>query len=92
MERKMSDYFVIQQTMRPNAQQIRISGDLILKGDAKEAFSTDIPTSGSGGVGQLPPRGATWVLPPRTNEFYDRIKSFAQSAGYATIEHEARPR
>lgn len=88
----MTDYFTINQTLRPDPQRIRISGDLILKGNSKEAFSTDIPASGSGQATQLPPRGVVWVLPPRTNALYDQIKSFARSAGYATIEHEDRPR
>ena len=83
------DYFVINQATRVGSQQIRISGDLILKGDSKEFFSVDITEGRAPDTNRLP-QTITWVLPSRSSELYDNIKNFATSTGYQTAEEGTR--
>lgn len=90
-----TDYFAIRTIARVDARQIRISGDLILKGDSKEAISWEIPASHSSGdstvkpPARMPsPREIKWRLPGRDSEFYDRVKTYAGAVGYSTIERD----
>ncbi len=68
------DYFVINQATRVGSQQIRISGDLILKGNSKEFYSVDITEGRAPDTNRLP-QTITWVLPSRSSELYDNIKN-----------------
>lgn len=83
-----NDYFVINQATRVGSQQIRISGDLILKGEVKN-FTVDIIEGRAPDTNRLP-QTVMWVLPPRTAELYNNIKIFAKSTGYQTAEHGTR--
>lgn len=83
------DYFVINQTTRVGSQQIRISGDLILKGQPTQSFSVDIIEGQTPDKNRLS-QSVTWVLPPRTAELYNNVKNFAKSTGYQTAEHGTR--
>ena len=89
------DTFAIRTIARVDARQIRISGDLILKGDTKEAISWEIPANHSSGdstvkpPARMPsPREITWRLPGRDSEFYERVKAYAGAVGYGTVERD----
>lgn len=87
------DLFTISNITRVDARNIRISGDLILKGDERGVISWEIPDSQSSSdptrkpPASMPsPREVKWVLLGRNSEFYQRIKSYAEAVGYQTIE------
>lgn len=89
------NFFVIKNVARADSKQIRISGDLILKGQPQKLLSMDISESREPVFDKskisphLPSPGSVrWILPPGGSEFYKRIKEFAQDMGYATVEHE----
>ena len=83
-----NSYFVINETLRVAPQHIRISGDLILKGERSDRITVDVADGRSPDKNLLPPT-VRWILPPRSSEFYSRIKGFAEGAGYQTAEHDA---
>jgi hypothetical protein len=91
-----TDTFAITNVARVDARQIRISGDLILTGKEKEVISWEIPASHASGdatvkpPARMPsPREIKWRLPGRDSEFYSRVKSYADAAGYNTLERDA---
>ncbi len=66
-----------------------VSGDFILSGTMKLDGPTPETSSSSQPAPTIPKfREIKWVLPPRTSEFYDRIKAFAEGAGYETVEND----
>lgn len=87
------NYFSIRNVARVDANHIRISGDLILKGEFKETLTWDAPANQTGDATKPParmpsPREIKWRLPRRDSEFYSRMQSYAQTVGYQTVEHD----
>jgi hypothetical protein len=81
-----SNYFVINETVRLDPRQIRISGDLILKGEVRQEATIDLAEGQALDKSRVP-QTAIWVLPPRHSEFYSQIKQLAERSGYRTVEH-----
>jgi hypothetical protein len=42
-------------------------------------------------IAPVKPLAVKWILPPRGSEFYAYDKWFAETMGYETVEHDARP-
>jgi hypothetical protein len=85
---------------RVDTRNIRISGDLILKGEFKESVSWEISAASGDSTNNPPDRLSlldghfnpkdkrAWILPQRNSEFYTRVKQYAQEIGYETVEHD----
>jgi hypothetical protein len=88
------NFFIVRDVRRVDARNIRISGDLILKGDPQGVVSWEVSESSSDPTKkppiQLPPprEKLKWILPGRNSEFYGRIKHYAEAIGYETVEHD----
>jgi hypothetical protein len=94
-------FFRVTSVARVDARNIRISGDLILKGEFKESVSWEISASPSDTTNKPPTRLSLldghfdpdkdkriWILPQRNSEFYARVKHYAEEIGYETVEQD----
>jgi hypothetical protein len=81
-----NDFFVINETIGIDAKSIRISGDLILKGDPERKVVADLVEGQTPDRSKLPQR-AVWVLSPQSSTYYSRLKKMAEEMGYRTVEH-----
>lgn len=92
-------FFKIDSIKKLDNGAVRLKGQLLA--DAILQLDDDDDTSGgtSGGSGgggskpkppkiDLPDFEVKWILPPRTSEWYGRIKATAESMGYETVEHD----
>ncbi len=91
-----NNVFAIRNISRVDAQRIRISGDLILKGEFKETVTWDAPANSTSiDPTKKPPikipdlhTKLKWILPHRNSEWYDRIKGYAEGVGYETVDQD----
>jgi hypothetical protein len=94
----MSDNSFVMKQLTRSGQNIRISGDLILKGEPTQQIVVEIQPSKPGDPKpkfKYPPEiimprpgDLRWILPPRNSPIYDETKGYAQAGGYPTVEHE----
>jgi hypothetical protein len=90
-------FFRVSDVARVDARNIRISGDLILKGEFKESVSWEISAAPGDTTknpptrlldGHFNPKDKKFILPERNSEFYTRVKHYAEELGYETVEHD----
>jgi hypothetical protein len=88
--------FVIKTLAKSRENHIRISGDLILKGQPTQQVTAEISESKPGDDKpkiKYPPKihlpgDVRWILPPENSPLYDETKSRVRAAGFQTVEHE----
>lgn len=96
----MSDNSFVMKQLTRSGQNIRISGDLILKGQPTQQIVVEVQPSKPGDYPPKPkfkyppeiimprPGDLRWILPPKNSPIYDETRGYAQAGGYPTVEHE----
>lgn len=78
-------FFVVKE-FKQGQKGVVLRGDIISPG--KIRIKSGEGQESKAALVRVKPREVKWILPPKTSEFYDDIKSTAASAGYDTVEHE----
>jgi hypothetical protein len=88
--RSTENVFRMTEISRSGTSHIRISGDLILKGNEREVISWQIPISSSEAspppARMPPPSEVRWVLPERSHQHYRRVKEYSRDVGYEATD------
>ncbi len=93
-----SDNVFVMQHLTRSGQNIRISGDLILKDVPPKQIVVEIQPSKPGDptpkikypieIPTFRPGDLRWILPPKNSPLYDETKSSVRANGHLTVEHE----
>ena len=78
-------YFVVK-AVKDGVKGSVLTGDFISPG--KIRIKNGEGDSSKAALVRVKPREVKWILPPKTSEFYDDVKSAAEAAGYETVEHD----
>jgi len=86
---KISNGFFVVEGAKKAESGLRLKGHLLADVVVDTGGDSTGGSSGSRPPITFPPKfEVKWILPPRNSDAYSPVKSFAESMGYETVEHD----